>query len=200
MQIFNYLHQEINIPLLWYLNSFTENKIIWDIVFFMSDAPIFIIPIFLVWFWFYFNFKKEKKSKNKLLFVFYSTILAILISLFIQQFVDLDRPEESLKASWKMILDHIPDASFPSDHASVWLAFLVSLFLFGFIKIAFIILPFFVVMLLSRIAGWVHWPFDIMVWSLVWIFSAFLVYKSQNIIIFKKINDCILKLTSYFKL
>jgi RsiW-degrading membrane proteinase PrsW (M82 family) len=65
----------------------------------MSDAPIFIIPIFLVGFWFYFNYKKENYSKNKLLFIFYSTILAILISLFIQQFVELDRPEESLKAS-----------------------------------------------------------------------------------------------------
>jgi len=38
--------------------------------------------------------------------------------------VNVDRPEEHLKAGGKLLLDHLPDASFPSDHATVSIAFL----------------------------------------------------------------------------
>lgn len=200
MQLFNILHNEINKPFSSYLNDFTDNKIIWKIVYTMADAPIFLVPLFLVWFWFYFSYKKDAIWKNKLLFIFYSTIVAVLISISIQQFVQIDRPEESLKAAWKMILEHIPDASFPSDHASVSISFLASLFLFWFSRYWFFFFPFFIIMLLSRIAWGLHWAFDILVWSIVWIVSSFIIYKSQNLNIFKKINNCILKITSYFKL
>jgi undecaprenyl-diphosphatase len=94
-------------------------------------------------------------------------IFAVIISTIIQQFVHLERPEESIKNAGRLILEHIPDASFPSDHASVGIAFLVSSFLFGFKKFALILTPFFIVMLLSRISGGLHWPLDILVGSIV---------------------------------
>lgn len=200
MNIFQTLHTQINIPLLQYFNSLTEYEWLANIIYVMADAPIFIIPLFLVIWWFYFNIKKNQNWKEKLLFIFYSTIIAILISSFIQQFVDLDRPETSLHNAGKLILNHIPDNSFPSDHASVGMAFISSLYLFGFQKIAFIFLPIFMFMLFSRIAGWVHWPFDVGVWIIVWIISGILISKLQKICIFQKINTLILKLTSYFKL
>lgn len=200
MNFISSLHNNINIPLLWYLNSFTQNETISTIVYTMADAPIFLLPIFLLVYWFYFQSKKDVDGKKKLLFIFYSAIIAIVISSMIQIFVDIDRPEKSLEWAWKLILDHIPDASFPSDHASVGIAFLSSLFLFWFYKAGLIIFPFFIVMLISRVAGWVHWPFDILAGSIVWIISSFIVYKSQNLTIFKKINWCILKIASYFKL
>lgn len=200
MEIFNFLHTEINKPFLIYLNSFTDNEIIANIIYLMADIPIFFIPLFLVWYWIFFSIKKDNYKKNKLLFIFYSCVLAVLLSIFIQQFVDLDRPEESLKWTSKMILEHIPDASFPSDHASIWIAFVFSLFLFWFTKISYLLLPLFIIMLFSRIAGWLHWPFDIIVWSIVWVLSSFIIYKSQNLDIFKKINNFLLKISSYFKL
>ncbi len=199
MYFFLFLHETINKPFLVFLNSFTDNKIISNIIYIFADLPIFIIPIFLLWFWFYFNFKKDISWKNKLLFTFYSIILAILISIIIQQFIHIDRPETAINAS-KMILKHIPDASFPSDHASVWSAFIISLFLFWFVRFAFFILPLFLIMFLSRIAGWVHWPLDILVWIIIWTLSSFLIYKFQNLAIFKMINNFVLKIASYFKL
>lgn len=198
MEIFNFLHNNINKPILIFLNSFTDNSIIWNIVYLMSDLPIFIIPIFLIWFWFY-N-RKNILVKNKLLFIFYSCVVAISVSMLIQQFINLDRPEESIKNAWKLILDHIQDSSFPSDHASIWIAFLTSLILFWFVRFWIILLPFFIIMLLSRIASGIHWPFDIIIWSIIWIFTAFIIYKLQNINILKKINNFILKIANYLKL
>lgn len=200
MSFISTLHNTINIPLLWYLNSFTDNEVISKIVYAMADMPIFILPIFLLWYWIYFNAKKNTDGKKKLLFIFYSVVIAITISTIIQTFVSIDRPESSLEWAGKLILEHIPDASFPSDHASVGIAFAISLFLFWFSGIGYVTLPLFIVMLLSRVAGWVHWPLDIIAGSIVWIISSFLVYKSQNLTIFRKINEFVLKLASYFKL
>lgn len=190
--------QSINKSILLYLNSFTEFPIIWKIVYIMADAPIFLIPIFLVVAWIV--FLKNEKKKHDLLYLFYSCLVAISISIIIQQFVHLERPEDALRWASNMILSHIPDASFPSDHASVSIAFLTSLFLFWFKKSFFIILPLFVIMNLSRVIWWVHWPFDILAWSIVWIFSWFLVYKLRDLTIFKVINENILKIANIFKL
>lgn len=200
MNYFYIVHETINKPLSIYLNSFTDNKIIWDIVYAFADGPIFILPVFLVWYWFYYNYKKDNIWKNKLLFIFYSTIIAILISFIIQQFVNIERPEESLRSAWKLILNHIPDKSFPSDHASIWSSFLVSLFLFWFLRIWLFLTPLIIIMLISRIAGWVHWPLDILAWIIIWSLSGFIIYKFQNLTIFKMLNNFVLKLTSYFKL
>lgn len=200
MSFISTLHNTINIPLLWYLNSFTENEFISKVVYAMADIPIFILPLFLLGYWFYFNAKRNIEGKKKLLFIFYSIFIAIVLSSLIQMFVNIDRPESSLEWAGKLILEHIPDASFPSDHASVGIAFVVSLFLFWFSSFGYITLPLFIIMLLSRVAGWVHWPLDIIAGSIIWIISSFLVYKSQNLTIFRKINAFVLKLASYFKL
>ncbi|MDD5769732.1 MAG: phosphatase PAP2 family protein [Candidatus Gracilibacteria bacterium] len=200
MNLFLFLHQNFNKPLSLYLNSFTDNKLIGDIVYCFADVPIFILPIFLIGAWLYFNYKKNINGKNKLLFIFYSIFIAVIINIIIQHFIHIDRPEESLKNAGKLILNHIPDNSFPSDHASVGSAFLVSLFLFGFVRIGLIILPFIIVMLLSRIAGGIHWPFDIIVGIIIGSLSSFIIYKIHFLNIFKKVNILILKFSSFFKL
>lgn len=200
MWFFSFLQENINIPLLNFLNSFTQNEILWNIIFIFADAPIFLIPIFLISFWIYFAIKKDNNWKEKLLFISYTTIVAILISLIIQQFVNIDRPETHLKRTWNMILSHIPDASFPSDHASVWSAFLFWILFFWFIKYFYLFAPFIIIMLISRIRAWVHWPMDIIVWIIVWLFSSFLVYKLRNLNIFIKINWFFIKIANFFKL
>lgn len=200
MNIFTYLHQDFNKPISTLLNDLTENKIIGNIVYVFADVPIFFLPAFLVWFWLYYTFKKTPEEKNKLLFILYSVWLAIFISLIIQNIIHIDRPEESLRAAGKLILKHIPDVSFPSDHASVSGAFLWWLLFFWYRKNFYIFLPLAILMLLSRIAWWVHWPLDIIVWLIIWFFSSFVIYKFQKINIFQSINKCILKFSSFFKL
>jgi undecaprenyl-diphosphatase len=107
--------------------------------------------MFLLSFWLYYVYKKDIDSKKNLLHIFYATVLGIIISLFIQQFSTIERPETAIAGTGKLILDHIPDASFPSDHATVSFAFLAGLYYFGFRRLFWIYLPLALIMNLSRV-------------------------------------------------
>ena len=196
--------QNINKELLIYLNSLTEIKIIENLVWIFADAPIFFLPIFLIIMWLYYSFNKNKKNykkKETYFFIFLSVIIAIIINLLIQQIIVLERPEEAIKWIWKLLINHIPDASFPSDHASVSFSFLFSLFFYKYNKAWFYFLPFVLLMNLSRIIAWVHWPFDILVWAIIWFFSSYTSFyflRKQKLV--KKVNEFIIKTLSIIKL
>ena len=192
--------QTINQNLLFYFNSFAINPVVKAMVIIFADLPIFFLPIFLVWYWIYYTKTRESNKKGNLLFIFYSTVIAIVINMIIQKFIYIQRPLAFLWAKAHFILNHIPDASFPSDHASVWFAFLVSLYLFGYKKIYYYFLPIVLVMLLSRVIAWVHWPFDIVAWIIVWIVSAYIVYMMKNLGFIKKLNSYIIKIAQSIKL
>ncbi len=205
--------QNINKELLLYLNWLTKYDTIKIIVWFFADTPIFFLPIFLISLWIYYTYKKNTiittktkwiknlVEKENLLYIFYSVIIWITISLWIQQIVNIERPEEAIKWVWLLLLDHIPDASFPSDHATVAVAFLTSLFYWWFKKTWLYFLPFVIIMILSRIIVWVHWPMDIIAWSFVWFFSSYITYKYiTKIKIIHKINKFIIKTMWYIKL
>jgi len=205
--------QEINKELLISLNSLTQYDFVKTFVLCFVDTPILFLPIFLISLWIYFTYKnnntvlseinltKNLLEKENLIYIFYSVILWIIISLIIQHIVYVDRPEAALKWVWLLLLHHIPDASFPSDHATVSVAFLTSLFLTWYKKTWLIFTPFVISMLLSRVILWVHWPFDIIAWSLVWIFSSFVIFKYvTKIKIINKFNRFIIKVMWYIKL
>ena len=88
---------EINKELLLYFNSLTNIEMIEKSVWIFADIPIFFLPIFLVTTWFYYSYINNKKEKKNLLLIFYSVLVAIIINLFIQQIIVLDRPEESIR-------------------------------------------------------------------------------------------------------
>jgi membrane-associated phospholipid phosphatase len=207
------MFQEINKELLISLHSLTNYDIIQTITLCFADSPIFFLPIFLLWFWIYFTYKKDNTilseinltrnllEKENLIYIFYSVLLWIIISLIIQHLIHIDRPETVLEWTWKLLLKHLPDASFPSDHATVSVAFLTSIFLAWYKKIWYIFTPFVILMLLSRVILWVHWPLDIIVWSLVWIFSSFLVFKYlTEIKLINNFNRFIIKIMWFIKL
>jgi undecaprenyl-diphosphatase len=98
-------------------------------------------------------------------------------------------------------MNHIPDASFPSDHASVSFAFVTWLWIFGWKKTALWFFPFVLIMNLSRIIAWVHWPFDVIVWAIIWIFSAYMSFSFlTKMKLVKNINSFIMQLLSYIRL
>lgn len=88
---------ELNITLFQFFNNLSGNTFIAIFSPILADLPIFFLPLFLTSMWIYFTYKKSNNgNKSTLLFIFYSTLLAIGISLIIQQFVDIDRPETAI--------------------------------------------------------------------------------------------------------
>jgi membrane-associated phospholipid phosphatase len=66
----------------------------------------------------------------------------------IQQVFHFDRPESIVQP----LIEHIPDNSFPSDHAAVSFAFLFAILFSNYKKTFLIFFPFVILMNLSRIA------------------------------------------------
>jgi len=188
--------QNINNLIEIYLNHFVINNNLQTFIWLFSDSPIFFLPLFLLAYWLYYNFSWNSDKKESLLYTFYSVILWLLFNSILKLFIFEHRPEWIIQP----ILTHVPDNSFPSDHATVSFAFLSTLYLFGYKKVFWFFLPFVILMNFSRIAGWIHWFFDIIVWMFLWIISAFLIYFIQNKKCIKKINNFILKIANLIKL
>lgn len=93
--------QSLNTHLFQSLNKLSQFDFISSIAPLLADLPIFFLPIFLLFMWMKYSFSKQAKEevrnkKQLLLQIFYSAIIAIFISLIIQQFVDVDRPETAI--------------------------------------------------------------------------------------------------------
>ena len=193
---------EINHTITSFLNNFVLQNNLKNLVWFFADSPIFFLPIFFIFFWILFEFFDKKNIKNKnfnknnLLLIFYSVILWIIINITIQHFLFFDRPETLITP----ILHHIPDASFPSDHATVSFAFLFWLFFAWFKKVFYWFLWFVILMNIARIAWWLHWFFDIFAGLIVWFLSTFLIFKNQKNKYLVKLNNFILNFAKIFRL
>ena len=188
---------DINNAIEIYLNHFILNNHLELLIKTFSDGPIFFLPLFLFWAWLYWTFKEKNDSKKEnILYIFYSVVVWLVFNSLLKLFIFEHRPEWIITP----ILSHVPDNSFPSDHATVSFAFLSALYLFGYKKTFWIFLPFVILMNFSRIAWWIHWFFDIIVWMSLWIISAFIIYFIQNKKCMKKLNDFILKIANLIKL
>ena len=192
--------QLINQNVVLYLNSFAQYDSISSLVRVFADGPIFFLPIFFLWFWLYYAYKKNSNKKTWLLFIVYSILVWIISNMVIQSLVYVQRPLVFLWTKAHLILAHIPDASFPSDHATVSFAFLAGLYLFWYKKISYCFLPFVLLMLLSRIAAGIHRPSDILAWMGIGMLSAYSVFLLKDRKIIQKINTWILKIMAWIKL
>lgn len=189
---------EINHKIAIVLNNFVISNDLENYIWFFSDFPIFFLPLFLIISWLYWTYIKENiDEKKKLLFIFYVTIIAVIINIIIQQFYFEDRPMSFVKS----IIEHVPDNSFPSDHATVSFSFLFWLLFAWYRRVFWWFLPFVILMNFSRIAWWIHWFFDIIIWLLIGLFTAFILFKvflkNKNI---NKINNFFIKILNYIRL
>ncbi len=144
---------------------------------YLADVPIFFIPIFLVGMWLWYTFKEKNDQKRiDLIHIFYACIIWIIFSYIIKQFVQIERPEMYVEQAWNLVMNSLPEKSFPSDHATVAAAFTLSLLYTGYTKVFAYYLPLVILMDVSRVIVGVHWPLDVIMWSLVWMFSSYLCF------------------------
>lgn len=198
---------DYNVQLFQFLNELTRFEIIEVLAPKTADLPIFFLPLFLTSLWLYYNFSKKYKNEEKkhlrenLMFIFYSCVIVIIFSTIIKSFIDIDRPETAISEAGKLLLYKIPESSFPSDHASVSFAFLTALLLSNYKKVFWAFLPFVILMNMSRIISWVHWPTDViwglMIGILAWYIGINILPKIKFV---KNINSFIMKVLSYIKL
>lgn len=151
------------------IHYFTNIPVLGQVLYFLADFVFLTYPVFLVGYWIYARFyadkSKETDIKYNLLFLFLVTALSIVILLIISKFELVpmrERPETSLTGYQGLIMSHLPDNSFPSNHATSAMAFCTVLFLIGWRLWGYIFFVFGFLSGFSRIAVGVHWPTDIL--------------------------------------
>ena len=144
-------------------------------------ADIFVItyPIFLVMIYIYAIIKKKPIIKQWAFYIFFVTLIAVLINIWIQTFFYKERPIVVLNqvgVEETLLHDILPTSSFPSDHAIVSMTFAMATLLWWLYNkkkfftrsgIIFIIIS--LMMSVCRILTLVHRPSDIIAWLWLWI-------------------------------
>lgn len=124
------------VHLLQVLNNFvSQSDSIFRIAAMLADYPIFLIPLFLVVTYIIRGMvKKHGQAKYGALLIVATAVLTVIINLSLQHFIDKVRPETALVAAGHLVMQHLPTASFPSDHAAVSMAVALAALLRGYTK------------------------------------------------------------------
>lgn len=148
----------LNICLFSLINDVAGKNFILDrAMIFIASYFIFIIPIFLIYLW----FKKTKRDENKKEALF--TFTSVLISLGIAWGISLIyfHPRPFMIGLGKKLIQHTPDSSFPSDHATGMFAVAFSLIFLKKYKSGVIFFILSALVGIARVFCGVHFPLDI---------------------------------------
>lgn len=144
-----------------------------------ADAFVIIYPIFLIIIYIYAIIKKKKTVKQGALYIFFTTLVAVLINIWIQCFFYKERPIvffNQLDTSETLLHEILPVSSFPSDHAVVSMSFAMATLLWWICNrrkfdkwsgIILLVVSF--IMTSCRVLTLVHRPSDIVAWIALWI-------------------------------
>ena len=157
-----------------------NNEVLVWLIPFLADVFVFIYPVYLIALFVWWAIKKKFYYQSSVLFTFFAVLFSICVNVGIQFFVDKARPLIMLWISdfktETVLHKFLPSSSFPSDHAAVSMAF-ASALLFRWLKNkdkkfiiwGMIFYIFSLIMSFARVTSWVHWPTDVIAWSIVWI-------------------------------
>ncbi len=138
---------------------------------------VFIIPIYLIWLF----AKSSKYYKKQSLLAFYSALLGLSINYLISLIYYHPRP--FMMHIGRLLIEHSPDSSFPSDHVTLFLS--LGFYLLSEHKLrlhGLIITAIGFMVGLARIYCGVHWPLDIVGSFAVALLSSFLIIQLKGIL------------------
>ena len=156
--------------------SFYDIPFIQEVLWFLSSIEVYLLAILL---WYYFLWALMRKDTKLLQFLFFSG-MTIVIAFFLAQLLSSLFPFRSRPFVFLEILPiipHIDNTSFPSSHAIFFGVSIVVMMRWFFPLYQKIILIFLGgLMCLSRVIGAIHYPSDIFVWTIIWLFFGFVVF------------------------
>ncbi len=188
------------------LNTATFNSpVLVELVPLLADVFVFTYPVLLLIWYCTGIVKKNQTHKSDALTIFSWAAYATIINIILQSFLHKDRPIFSWDNSIHLILQDLPTASFPSDHAAVgmviWLVVALIAYnhkskLIKYLALALIFSS--IIMSISRVAVWVHWPTDIIAgWGVAIIVASVLSLDSIQSLQQQYINKPIIKLQEW---
>lgn len=129
----------------------------WTVVVVAEFLPFLFITV-LIYYW----FSNTVNNRNNALYAGYSSVLGISINLLITLFYFHPRPFMENVGVVLVLIDHIPETSFPSDHTTFMLSISITLlFIKETRKTGLLLSLLGLIGGLSRVICGIHYPVDI---------------------------------------
>lgn len=161
----------------WGMKLIGKGKIIDFLIAFFADWPILLLPISLIALWFWPSEDKYFHKKNASL-SFFAAATGFILDCLIGVFYFRPRPFVSFKIP--LLISHIPDKSFPADHATLGLSIGLSFYLLGYKKLSYLILFFTFLFSFLRIVVGLHYFTDVLGSLFVGVLAVFLVFRFRR--------------------
>lgn len=187
MQFLISLDIDVLNTIMWLVDR--NNSFLVKLISLFSDFWILFIALSLIVLWIYWTIKKDNSYKIMSLNIFYTISFSFMIYLIINNFFPI-RPRPETLSTIKPIIDHLPDNSFPSWHAIfAWASIVWFCLFYGNFTYILVLILLSLLMLFSRVASWVHYPWDIIVGLILGILFGLIFYRLQKIESIKNILD-----------
>jgi len=174
----------MNETIFYLINSIAGHSQFFDqLIIFLSDHFGYFLVFGLFLSLFIYNDKKQ--AVRNILIVFMSAFFAYVVAYIFKHLLPHPRPFEVLSDVY-VLYTHGGGDSFPSGHATFFMALATSLFFFHR-RLAFVYVLGALIIGSMRIAVGVHWPFDIVAgWILGGVFGVSVHYFVQYFVARKK--------------
>jgi len=184
---------KLNIKIFYGINNLAGENLIFDkFMIVLAEYLLFVFILFLLFLWL-----KKKEKRNFVLYSGYSAVTGIFLNFIIRLFYFHPRP--FMENNGKILINHSPETSFPSDHTTFMLSIaFIFLYFKETRKIGIFLSISGIIGGIARVYCGVHYPFDILGSILVAGVSSYIIFLSRGKL--KLLNKFFLNLSSRIRI